>query len=236
MTKLLRFFFLQDEALGYRLRVVAARGDTFHGAGYSVTTQGDASMRKRLAILATVVGLLVSANAYAGHHLWVWTEMYSNASGSVQFVEMFTNANSEQGVGPFTITSTTHTFNFVTNLPTATTANTWILIATSGFGSLPGGVTPDYIIPSNFFPTGGGTLNYASGVQSWSYGVVPTDGYHSLLRNGSTAVNSPQNFAGQVGSVDLAVPAFGGWGLALLIGAMLLLASGLLRRRRTAIA
>src|SRR5207244_1759546 len=81
------------------------------------------------------------------------------------------------------------------NLPTSTTANTWILVATSGFGSLPGGVTPDYIIPSNFFPTGGGTLNYASGVQSCSYGVVPTDGYHSLLRNVSTAVHSPHNFA-----------------------------------------
>ena len=193
-------------------------------------------MRKRLAILATVVGLLISATAQAGHHLWVWTEMYSNASGSVQFVEMFTAVNSEQGVGAFGITSTTHSFSFVTNLPTATTANTWILVATSGFGSLPGGVTPDYIIPSNFFPTGGGTLNYASGVQIWNYGAVPTDGYHSLLKTGATAVNSPQNFAGQVGSVDLAVPAFGGWGLALLIGAMLLLASGLLRRRRTAIA
>jgi len=193
-------------------------------------------MRNRLAVLATVFGLFVAATAQAGHHLWVFTEMYSNASGSVQFVEMFTAANSEQGVGPFTITSTTHTFNFVTNLPTATTANTWILCATSGFGSLPGGVTPDYIIPGTFFPTGGGTLNYASGVQTWAYGVVPTDGYHSLLRNGSTAVNSPQNFAGQIGQIDLAVPAFGGWGLALLIGAMLLVASGLLRRRQAATA
>jgi hypothetical protein len=193
-------------------------------------------MRNRLAVLATVVGLFVAATAQAGHHLWVFTEMYSNASGSVQFVEMFTAANSEQGVGAFTITSTTHTFNFVTNIPTATTANTWILCATSGFGSLPGGVTPDYIIPGSFFPTGGGTLNYASGVQIWNYGVVPTDGYHSLLRNGSTAVNSPQNFAGQVGQLDLSVPAFGGWGLALLIGAMLLVASGLLRRRQTATA
>jgi hypothetical protein len=73
-------------------------------------------------------------------------------------------------------------------------------------------------------------------VQIWNYGVVPTDGYHSLLRNGSTAVNSPQNFAGQVGQLDLSVPAFGGWGLALLIGAMLLVASGLLRRRQTATA
>lgn len=191
-------------------------------------------MRNRLAVLATVVGLFVAATAQAGHHLWVFSEMYSNASGSVQYVELFTTANAEQGVGPFTLTSNVpKTLNFVTNLPNANTANTWILCATAGFANLPGGVTPDYIIPANFFATGGGTLNYASGVQVWNYGAVPTDGYHSLLRNGSTAVNSPTNYAGNVGQLDLSVPAFGGWGFALLIGAMLLLASGLLRKRQT---
>ena len=161
--------------------------------------------------------------------------MYSNASGSVQFVEMFTAVNGEVGVGPFTITAGANTFNFVTNTGNPT-VNTWILVATAGFGSIPGGVTPDYIIPGNFFATGGGTLNYASGTDVWAYGAVPTDGYHSLLRNGSTAVNSPTNFAGQVGAIDLAVPGFGGWGMALLIGALLLVASGLLRRRQSATA
>jgi hypothetical protein len=39
---------------------------------------------------------------------------------------------------------------------------------------------------SAFGHTGGGTLNYA-GIDNWSYGAVPTDGVHSLLRNGSTA-------------------------------------------------
>jgi hypothetical protein len=190
-------------------------------------------MRNRLAVLATVVGLVAATSAEAGHHLWDFTEIFSNASGSVQFVELFTADNNEQGVGAFTVTAGANTFNFVTNLSTSATANTWILIATSGFGSLPGGITPDYIIPGSFFSTGGGTLNYAGGTDVWSYGTVPTDGVHSLLRNGSTAVNSPRNFAGNSGSVNLAVPApgMGSWVLILLVGALLLMGSGMLRKR-----
>jgi hypothetical protein len=189
-------------------------------------------MRNRFVVLATVVGLVFAGTAQAGHHLWRFTEAFSNASGSVQFVELFVNATSEQGVGPFTVVAGSNTFNFVTNLPSSNTANTWILIATSGFGSLPGGVTPDYIIPGHFFATGGGTLNYASGIDTWNYGAVPGDGVHSLMRDGTFAVNSPTNFAGQSGSVNLsAAPAITGWWLVALVGALLLLASGILRRR-----
>jgi len=196
--------------------------------------------RPLLLVLATVMvaALGLAPSAHAAHHLWSFSEMFSNASGSVQYMELTCPASDEQGVGPFTITSNTHTFNFVTNLPSNATANTFILVATSGFGSLAGGVTPDYIIPANFFATGGGTLNYASGVSTWSYGAVPTDGVHSLLRNGSTAVNSPTNFGGQSGSVNLstAVPMLPRWGILLLVGALLLAGSGLLvaRQRPTA--
>jgi hypothetical protein len=190
-------------------------------------------MRTRLGALAVLVGLFTATSAQAGHHLWDTTEIFSNASGSVQFVELFTAANDEQGLGPFTLTSTTHTLNFVTSLPTNLTANTWVLVATSGFGALPGGVTPDYVVPASFFPTAGGTINYA-GVDIWNYGAVPTDGVLALQRNGSTATNSPHNFAGQSGSVNLgaAVPMTQTWGLLVLIGAILLASSGLLRKPR----
>ena len=193
-------------------------------------------MRTRFAfsvLAATLTAVLaIAPSARAGHHLWNFTEMFSNASGSVQFMELFCPDVNEQGVGPFTITSNAHTFSFVTNLSSTATANTSILVATTGFGGLPGGVTPDYVIPSNFFATGGGTLNYASGVAVWNYGIVPTDGVHSLLRNGTTAVNSPKNFAGQSGSVALAaLPMLPRWGLVLLVGALLLAGSGMFVRR-----
>ena len=190
-------------------------------------------MRPPFRWIAVLAGLCLANTAHAAHHLWAITEAYSNASGSTQFVELFCPDANEQGLGPFTLTSTTHTLNFITNLPSSATANTWVLCATSNFSSLPGGITPDYIIPANFFPTGGGTLNYASGVNVWNYGAVPTNGIDALQRNGTNAVNSPHNFAGNSGSVNLAttVPATRSWGLIALVGAVLLLASGLLRRR-----
>ena len=188
-----------------------------------------------IAVAAVVGGLLVAAAspARAGHHLWRLTQLFSNASGSVQYAQLFVTDNNESGVGPFTVTASGHTFNFVTNLPSTTTANTWILLGTSNLAAQTGGVAPDYIIPAGFFSTGGGTINYA-GVDSWVYGTVPTDGTHSLMRDGTTPVNTATNFAGQTGSVNAAaspaVPAIGRWGIALLIGALLLAASGLLRK------
>lgn len=195
-------------------------------------------MRMSIRVVALLAGLCFASRAYAAHHLWAITEIYSNASGSTQFVEMFCPDANEQGLGPFSLASTTHSINFVTNLPSSATANTWVLAATSNFSSLPGGIAPDYIIPANFFPTGGGTINYASGTNVWNYGVVPTDGVNALQRNGSSAVNSPHNFAGGSGSVNLAtaVPVAKSWMLLALVGAVLLLASGLLRRRTPSVA
>jgi hypothetical protein len=67
----------------------------------------------------------------------------------------------------------------------------------------------------------------------WTYGALPLNGTLSLQRNGSTATNSPHNFAGASGSVALstAAPMLPSWGIVLLVGMLLLLGSGLLRRR-----
>jgi hypothetical protein len=193
-------------------------------------------MRMRIGCFALLLGVFAAPAAQAGHHSWDITELYSAQNGNVQYIEIFCPVNGEAGLGPFTLTSTTNTLNFVTNLSTSTTANTWVLVATANFASFPGGITPDYLIPANFFPTAGGTINYAGGADVWNYGAVPTNGVLALQRAGGTAVNSPRNFAGASGSVTLgvAVPATQSWGLLALVAAVLLVASGLLRRRAEA--
>jgi hypothetical protein len=185
-----------------------------------------------LAAAVVAAGLAMSAPSGAAHHLWQIKQIFSNASGSVQFLSLFTSDPSETNVGGFTVTSGGHVFTFGSSL-SGSTANKWILLATSNFAGEPGAVVPDYIIPAGFFATGGGSLNYA-GVDTWNYGTVPTDGVHSLMRDGTTAVNSPTNFSGQSGSVNLAsaVPAVPRWGLVLLVGGVLLLGSGLVRYRK----
>jgi hypothetical protein len=186
------------------------------------------------ALAVAVAGVLVGAPCRATHHLWRFTQLFSNASGGVQFVQLQNNTSDtgETLVSGFTITSGGNTFTFGSNL-TGSTANKWILLATSNFASLPGGVMPDYVIPAGFLATGGGSLNYASGTDTWNYGAVPVDGVRSLMRDGSEPPNSPINFAGTMGNVNLstAVPAIPRWGIAILVGGLLLASSGLLRNR-----
>jgi uncharacterized repeat protein (TIGR01451 family) len=92
-------------------------------------------------------------------------------------------------------------FSFLSNSGTPTMGRS-LLLATSGFAGLPGGITPDFIIPNNFLFTGGGLVDFA-GVDALDYtaGELPLDGVNSLSGSNTTSTNSPTNFAGQTGSV-----------------------------------
>jgi hypothetical protein len=146
-------------------------------------------------------------------HTFIVSEVYSSVDGTVQFVELKENAGLtfQNAFAGHTLTATNadgtqeHVFMFLTNLPSTATANKRVLIATANFASLPGGVTPDYIIPPNFlFATGG--VNFAGliGGADVTYAALPTNGQQSLVfPGGSLAVNSPTNFAGQAGTVNV---------------------------------
>src|SRR5262245_58551172 len=107
--------------------------------------------RAILALVAVLANLAVPGCLHAAFHLWQVREVFTNASGTVQFVEMFDNSSGENAVGGKTLRAVadgvTKNFVFPGNIPAAKpTAGRSLLIATSGFGSLPGGVTPDYVI------------------------------------------------------------------------------------------
>jgi hypothetical protein len=201
-------------------------------------------VRRIVPALAALFGIFLAAPspAHAGHHLWRFSQLYSNYGGSVQYIQLVVTEDGEQNVGTFTITSGANVFHFVNNLPSMTTGtNKWILVGTANLASLPGGVTPDYIIPENFFSTSGGTLVYATTADMWNYGSVPTDGVNALFRSGgvvTTAPNVPQNFNLQSGAINLAapVPAVPAKAIAVAIGVLLLAGSGLLRRRNASAA
>ena len=130
-------------------------------------------------------------------HLWKITEVYSNADGSVQFIELRVNVSGENFIANHVISFTPTggsavNYTIPTNL-VGNTSNKSLLLATSGFSSLPGGVTPDFIIPSGFLSAGGGTLN-VFGVDSITFGtgVLPTDGVNSLNPFPMSASGTPQ--------------------------------------------
>jgi serralysin len=180
----------------------------------------------RNALIPSLFLLLAPLSASATFHLWQITEVYSNADGSVQFVELFTNSGFQNQLLNHTLTSGSTTYTFPGPLLPTGTANKYLLIATPAFASQPGAVPPDFTLDAaNFMSTVADTINFA-GVDSWTYntGELPTDGVNSLNEPfGSnvrtTAQNSPTNFAGQVGNLpepsrDLALLA----GAAALVG------------------
>jgi hypothetical protein len=175
---------------------------------------------RALAIFAAalLVFFLAPNGSLAGP--WFFTELFSNANGSVQFIELTCVSDDEQDLDGAAITSlaTGKVYTVPTDLPSSLTANRSFLIATDNFESLPGAILPDYPtfpgLPTNFFdPNADGlTITHASHgglMDDRGFGpgslTVPTDGVHSLdLKLNAITVNTPTNFAGQVGSVNLA--------------------------------
>jgi serralysin len=177
---------------------------------------------RAVAAAGSIAATLVASPAQAAFHLWQIREIYTDASGTFQFIELSCNSGGQQFVGGQQITVTPvgggspHTFTIPSNLP-SDTLNKAFLIATTG-ADANGAPTPDFILPNNFLFSGGGTITFF-GANGGSYTALPTDGVQSRTWGDGNAVNSPQNFAGQVGLVTVPEPTtwtligLGGFGL-----------------------
>lgn len=157
-----------------------------------------------LAVIASAT--LLSGTAFPASHEWRFTELYSNADGTVQFIEMQESAGATAEIQLqnkwILAVGANHQYTFRSNL-SGNTANRYLLLGTQAFADTPGAPTPDIIIPQNFLPLGGDTLEYwMYDLATWIYPALPTDGVTSLTPGG-TGVNSPTNYAGETGSIDL---------------------------------
>ncbi len=152
--------------------------------------------------------------ASASAHLWNLQELYSNSSGTLQFIELFTTSTGQSNfVTPRSIAvsnvgaTLTNTYNVLplVTLP-GSTANRSLLFGTAGIQAA-GGPAPDFIIPNGFLFTAGGSINYF-GAGDGPYTSLPTDGIASRIWGGSSnnAINSPTNYAGQTGVVVVPEP------------------------------
>jgi hypothetical protein len=169
------------------------------------------SLARTLPAAVALAALLGAApSARCASHLWVVNEVFSNEDGSIQFIEMHvpSSAADETQITNRWLRSnaTAQQYNFSQNLPPGSTAFAYMLLATQSFAGLPGAPAPDHIIPANFFSVTSDSLRYwlyVTGDLGISPGEVPLDGLSSLQRDGSTPVNSPTNFNGETGSIDL---------------------------------
>ncbi|MHC4993117.1 MAG: hypothetical protein ACYTGC_19260 [Planctomycetota bacterium] len=150
--------------------------------------------------------LALATPTWAGSHLWRFNEVFSNADGTIQFIELKESLGSstEHALAGKWIKSVGlgNQYDFDKNI-TEDTANRHLLLATPAFAALPGAPTPDHLLPPEaFFDITGDTLEYwMYGMATWTFGPVPTNGVDSLGGDDTIATNSPTNFAGETGSV-----------------------------------
>jgi hypothetical protein len=179
---------------------------------------------------ACIFAFAYSGAASAGIHTWDVNEVFSNADGTIQFVEMFESGGGagETGMGTGTLSSNTQSFGLTGGPVPVPTSNKFYLIATQGFADLPGAPVPDEIIPAGsvvFFDTAGDTVSFGA-IDSWAFGAVPTNGTDSLDRFLGVGANSPTNYLGTTGSVDASgapgVPALASPALIALAGLLVL--------------
>src|SRR5262245_48502132 len=113
------------------------------------------------ALIVLVATLGISLPARGAFHLWHVKEVFTSADGNVQFIEMFDSFAFETAVSGFNLTANSDgnikTFKFPGNLPLNTPGS--LLIATTGFGSLSGGVTPDFTFDQSALPFTGPFFN-----------------------------------------------------------------------------
>jgi hypothetical protein len=151
------------------------------------------------------VVLLASVPVQASSHLWEIIEVFSNADGSVQYIELSTTFSMQTELAGHTIVARangvpTATFTFSGNL-TGNTANRRVLIATASLGALPGGVTPDFALPCGFLPLEAAVIGIdfvGSDQLSFPETALPRNGTDALTATASgtlgTAPSSPTNF------------------------------------------
>jgi len=158
---------------------------------------------------------IASSPALAASHLWRINEIFSNATGTIQFIELkeCCGSTAEHGLGGKTLTDDVlGSVYTIQNDITGNTAGQTLLFGTAAFAALPGAPPPDFIIPAHFFSTNGDTINWAPVFAyddfTFAPGALPTNGTNSLqitnftTHTFTTGPNTPKNYAGDSATVD----------------------------------
>jgi len=157
---------------------------------------------KKILLFVILVISLPLIPAYSLFDLWKIKEVFSNADGSIQYIELFTTSISQQFISGHSLTATsdgsTNIFPYTSNSGSPT-ANQHLLIATPGFSAIAGVPPPDFTIPAMFFdPTASTITIIHAGFDTFTFSGsdIPLDGFQSLNPNLSTSDGSPTNFSG----------------------------------------
>jgi len=168
--------------------------------------------RKLSSLSIPLLGLFIlgTTGAFGGAHTWDVNELYSNADGTIQFVEL-REANGtpgETGVSGQPMRSLsfpTHTLVLINGPIAAPTTNKFLLGGTAAFAALPGSPDLDFTIPNGFLRLlANDSVSYGPPYDTLAYGAgqIPLDGINSFNDGAVIALNSPTNYDGDEGFVD----------------------------------
>ena len=164
-------------------------------------------------VILLSIGALTGPGVLAGEHTWDVWEVFSNADGTVQFIELreANNSGSEVGVNGniVRVLPSNKTFQIPAPALTGNTAGKSFLMATAAFAALPGAPTPDRTLPNNFIVQATDTSAAFEpwDTATWTAGTLPTNGILSLSRTGPgsalvSGANTPTNYAGDTATID----------------------------------
>ncbi|PCJ22844.1 MAG: hypothetical protein COA96_13210 [SAR86 cluster bacterium] len=157
--------------------------------------------------------LLIAVSIYMGlavadFHLWQLSEIFTNAEGDIQYVELQTSATGQNNLAGQSLVSSNgfgqqNTFTFSQSL-TGETQGKKLLIATASFVQLTG-LSADYILDEGFLFTEGGSLNFAGGVSTVTYiaAQLAKNGIQSMNSNLEPQLADPTNFVGLTATISV---------------------------------
>jgi hypothetical protein len=179
------------------------------------------------ALVASLVLLLAASPARATFHLWHVNEVFSTADGEVQFIEFFTSSSLQNFLNTHQFQvragmSIVDTYTFDKDLPIENTQDRFFVVGTPDFEAA-AGIEPDFVMDADFFDPllldGVVLVGGDPGTELlFQVGSVPIDGVSSFHRDAGagpgSGPNTPTNFAGDEGSIDLPEPEASWLGLA----------------------
>ncbi len=136
---------------------------------------------------------------------WSINEIYSNSDGTVQYIELFTTVDGQQGLTGRQITASAlgveNGFSIPGDLSGITTGRT-VLLATAAYEQL-SGISPDFILPDKFIPPGVTKISFAD-VDSVEFdrSELPLNGTQALNSDLIPVRPNASNFLGDASIVE----------------------------------
>lgn len=164
-----------------------------------------------LAASIIIAATVTMSHAIADFDQWQFSEVFSNAEGDVQYVELQTTVSNQGDLSGLTLVASDasgqqqNSLLFSANL-LAETQDSKLLIATQSFVQTTG-LSADFEIADGFLFTEGGSLDFANGTAVLNYGAsqLAKNGEQSMSSSLDPQLPDPTNFAGLSATLSLPV-------------------------------